>query len=93
MQASFIRLPDLKNILGLSRSSIYNQIALGLLPKPINIAKRAVGWPNFEIQQILDAKIDGESQSHIKEIVEGFHKKRPNRSTVSTPNKKSRGVN
>ena len=89
MEAAFIRLPALKTILGLSRSSIYNQIALGLLPKPIPIADRAVGWLNFEIQEILDARIDGIPQISIKELVAGFHKKRPNRSTVVTPNKKS----
>ena len=92
MSPSIIRLPKLIALLGISRSSIYNQITSGVLPKPINIGRRAVGWIEFEIQKILDARINGKSEIHIKEIVSSFHEDRPIRSLIRTPNLKSKAV-
>lgn len=87
MSVSIIRLPSLKTRLGLSRSSVYNQVASGLLPKPISIGARAVGWIDFEIQKIIDARINGLPETKIKELVIGFHEDRPIRSSIPTPNK------
>ncbi len=63
------RLAKVQSIIGLSRSTIYAHIAQGLLPKPIQLGARAVGWPEEEIQTILDARIAGKSEQEIKQLV------------------------
>ena len=43
------RLPDVMNLTGLSRSSIYLRISTNEFPKPIKIGLRAVGWTEDSI--------------------------------------------
>ena len=43
------RLPDVMNITGLSRSSIYLRISSNEFPKPVKLGRRAVGWPEDTI--------------------------------------------
>jgi prophage regulatory protein len=76
---SIYRISVVKNIIGLCRSSIYNQISQGIFPKPISIGARAVGWIDFEIQAIVDARINGKSDNEIKAIVSEFHISNPKR--------------
>ena len=38
------RLPDVMNMTGLSRSSIYLRISTNEFPKPVKLGRRAVGW-------------------------------------------------
>jgi prophage regulatory protein len=41
---NLLRRPEVLNRVGLSRSSMYNYIALGSFPRPIKIGRRAVAW-------------------------------------------------
>jgi len=43
------RLPEVMNMTGLSRSSIYLRVSTNEFPKPIKIGRRAVGWPEESI--------------------------------------------
>jgi len=43
------RLPEVMNMIGLSRSSIYLRVSTNEFPKPIKIGRRAVGWPEETI--------------------------------------------
>ena len=43
------RLPDVMNVTGLSRSSIYLRISTNEFPKPVKLGRRAVGWPEDTI--------------------------------------------
>lgn len=43
------RLPDVIDMTGLSRSSIYLRVSTNEFPKPIKIGRRAVGWPEDSI--------------------------------------------
>jgi prophage regulatory protein len=57
----FIRLPEVKNRTGLSKTTIYEYIQAGWFPASIQIGIRAVGWDSKEIdewiaQRISDAK-------------------------------------
>lgn len=63
------RLPKIQTTFGLCRSSIYNLIAAGLLPKPILIGSRAVGLPAHEVESIVQARIGGASEASIKQLV------------------------
>lgn len=43
------RLPDVMNMTGLSRSSIYLRVSTDEFPKPVKIGRRAIGWPEDSI--------------------------------------------
>jgi prophage regulatory protein len=60
----------------LSHASIYNAIRDGLFTKPVPIGMRAVGWPDFEVQAINAARIAGQSEAEIRELVSRLHAKR-----------------
>ena len=45
-----LRLPQVKSITGLSKSTIYSRIAEGDFPKQISIGPRLVVWVESEIQ-------------------------------------------
>jgi prophage regulatory protein len=70
------RISTIQKQLGISRSTCYNLIALGLLPKPIRVGPRAVGWPSSEIETILIARIAGKSDEEIMQIVSQIECKR-----------------
>jgi prophage regulatory protein len=47
----FLRLPDVKAITGLSKTTIYEMIKEEAFPHPVPIGKRAVGWIEAEVKQ------------------------------------------
>jgi prophage regulatory protein len=58
MNHAVLRLPGVKRITGLSRSTIYLRIAEGTFPKPISLGDRAVGWLEDDLQMWLQQRID-----------------------------------
>ncbi len=58
-----LRRTEVEAITGLSRSSIYAQMANGNFPKPINIGERAVGWIAEEITAWIESKLANRSVS------------------------------
>ena len=64
-----LRLPELKEATGLSRSTLYSRVKNGLLPKAVNLGPRAVGWPLKEIEEILNATIAGQPDEQIRLLV------------------------
>jgi len=58
MSKKFIRLPEVKNKTGLSRSSIYLRMSNGEFPLSISLGGgRAIGWLDSDIEQWLDERI------------------------------------
>ena len=57
MGQHILRLPTVKAITGLSRSTIYLRMSEGTFPEKISLGSRAVGWLASEIQQWLDERI------------------------------------
>ena len=57
MTHAILRLPAVKTQTGLSRSTIYLRMSLGLFPKPVCLGARAVGWLENEIQEWLEKRI------------------------------------
>jgi prophage regulatory protein len=53
-----LRLPDVRAITGLSRSTIYLRIARGEFPRPVELGGPAVGWLEAEVQEWLQRRID-----------------------------------
>ena len=59
-----------------STASIYQLIKKGLWPKPVNINVRSVGWPDTEILAINAARIAGQTDDQIRELVQSLQAKR-----------------
>lgn len=54
---------------GICRSTFYQQVAIGLWPRPIRLGGRAVGLPAQEVTAILRARIAGYSDNEIRDLV------------------------
>lgn len=77
MQRKFIRLAGVKKRFGFnSDSGIYANVELGLITKPVKISIRASGWPDDELDEIIDARIAGASNDEIKALVAELHDRR-----------------
>ena len=57
MTNKVLRLPQVINQTGLSRSSIYLKVQKGDFPKQINISERSVGWLQSDIDTWLNKQI------------------------------------
>ena len=55
----FLRLPEVLERTGLSRSTIYVRLGEGRFPRPVALGGRAVGW--------VEAKVDGWVRERIAE--------------------------
>jgi len=54
MSNRIVRLPTVKEITGLSRSSIYLRMSKGEFPQSISLGDRAIGWLESDIEQWLE---------------------------------------
>jgi prophage regulatory protein len=54
MSKKFIRLPEVKNKTGLSRSSIYLRMSNEEFPQSISLGSRAIGWLESDINEWLE---------------------------------------
>ena len=52
-----------------SRTSLYRQIKEGLFPPGVKLGARRVAWPNYETEEVLKARIAGQSDAQIRELV------------------------
>jgi prophage regulatory protein len=48
MSFKILRLPEVIEVTGLGRSTIYAKVAQGQFPKPIKLGDRATGWLDTE---------------------------------------------
>ena len=56
MTHKVLRLPDVMDRVGLGSSFIYLLIQRGDFPKPVHLGKRAVGWPEAEVNAWLEER-------------------------------------
>lgn len=52
-----IRLPQVRDRVGLSRSEIYRRIAMGDFPAPVPLGARVVAWDADEVQEWIRRRI------------------------------------
>ena len=55
--AFILRLPQVKTLVGLSKSTLYARIAEGSFPAPISLGGRSVGWIEGEVHCWLAGQI------------------------------------
>lgn len=71
---SILRMQSVKAQTGhASHASIYTAIHDGLFTVPVQIGQRAVGWPSHEVHEINTARIRGDSDDHIRALVNKLH--------------------
>lgn len=59
-----------------SHASIYTAIRNGLFTTGVAIGQRSVGWPSDEVLALNNARIAGQTDEQIKELVIRLHAKR-----------------
>ena len=64
----FVRLPEVLQLTGVSRSTIYRWIATGKFPKQVSLGANTVAW--------LDREIDDWIQGRLGSHCEGFGSER-----------------
>jgi len=57
LQHKFLRLPEVKQTTGLSKSSIYARISEGTFPKQIPLGPRLVVWVESDIQNWITEQV------------------------------------
>jgi prophage regulatory protein len=57
MTTALLRLPEVIQRTGYSRSSLWRLIRIGQFPAPIKLGARAVGWRDDLIQHWIEARI------------------------------------
>lgn len=68
MSKSLLRIGDVVASLSLSRSAIYQSVALGTFPPQVRLGGSA-RWIAAEVRQWLDARIGGASDAELRELV------------------------
>ena len=58
-----------------SHASIYTAIKAGTFTKPVPIGERSVGWPDYEVMAINRARIAGQTDDQIIDLVNRLHAK------------------
>ena len=76
MQIQIVKQPSLLKQFSFSKSTLFSQIKQGLMPKPIPLGDRAVGYLQHELDAVLSARIAGKSNEKIKELVNSLVTKR-----------------
>lgn len=76
MTIQIVKQPSLLEQFAFSKSTLFSQIQQGLMPKPISLGNRAVGYLQHELDAVLSARIAGQSNEQIKILVKSLLAKR-----------------
>ncbi len=63
----FIRLPQVKQRVGMSKSQIYKLIEVAQFPKPIKVSKRISCWVDAEIDDWINNKIESRDSGYCND--------------------------
>ena len=70
--SALLRKPAVLAETGISKSTLYQNIANGLFTKPVKIGARASGWPAHEVHAINAARIAGKTDKQIMALVDSL---------------------
>jgi prophage regulatory protein len=60
---TFLRLPEVKRRVGLSRSEIYRKVKAGEFPKPVKLSAQASAWAEHEIEAWCSERLSSRGAS------------------------------
>lgn len=66
MSNKIIRLPDVIDNTGISRSTIYSLMSKGDFPQSISLGERAVGWLQEEVEQWIEQRISASRNAGVE---------------------------
>lgn len=69
MSRAILRLPVVLKRRGISRSSHYADVKVGLFVPPVKLGLRARGTPDDEVDALIAATIAGKSDDEIRALV------------------------
>jgi len=58
MHEKILRLPNVLDRTGLSRSTVYLRVTEGRFPRPVSLGARAVGWIETEVEEWIARQIE-----------------------------------
>ena len=58
MPAKILRLPNVLDRTGLSRSTVYLRVTERRFPRPVSLGARAVGWIETEVEEWIARQIE-----------------------------------
>lgn len=65
----FERLPDLIRNERVSRTTIFTRVKSGVLPPPVSLGDRALGWPAHELTTLRRARAAGMDEETLRALV------------------------
>lgn len=72
-----LRIEETLRAVGNSRTQHYGQVASGLFTRPVKLSGcRACGWPEYEVEAIVSARIAGVADAELRELVDLLHERR-----------------
>lgn len=61
-----LRLAEVREKTGLTKSTIYKYAGLGMFPRPISLGGRSVGWIDSEVHEwLLEKQVDRDMQHGV----------------------------
>ena len=78
---AILRIKEVTQYTGLSKSTIYERITLKLWPKGVPVGFRAVGWPIYEVEAMNAAAIAGKTEEERHQLVLELEENRKNSET------------
>lgn len=72
----FIRRKSVCECLGLSPTTLGRRMADGLIPPPVSLGGRAIGWIGSEIEQIARYRAAGKPDSDVRRLVDELVRRR-----------------
>ena len=76
LKISFLRKAEVTRRLKICKNTLRSMVSEGMFPPTVSIGPRAVGFVEYEVEQILDAMIAGRSPEDIKALVTALVSKR-----------------
>ena len=58
MPRRILRLPNVLDRTGLSRSTVYQRVTEGRFPRPVSVGTRAGGWSETEVEEWIARQIE-----------------------------------
>lgn len=75
-QYQLIRRPEVLSINPRSKSALQLDEKAGLFCPPVSIGQRAVAYLKHEVEAVIQARVEGQSQEQIKQLVSELIKQR-----------------
>ena len=69
MMLQLIKNAEARSFLGVGNTTFYEQLNAGLITPCVKLGVHSVAWPKHEIQAIVAARIAGQSDDQIKQLV------------------------